>query len=71
MGHKNIRKQDPVRHYRGTFSVWRSTPVSCGQNERYVYFIFSLQFLVFFLLLKEYFTRRSTNGKDVETQFIF
>ena len=44
MGHKNIRKQDPVRHYRETFSVCRSTPVSCGQNERYVSFIFSLQF---------------------------
>ena len=72
MGHKNIRKQDPVRHYRETFSVCRSTPVSCGQNERYVLFIYFLyNFLVFFLLLKEYFTRRSTNEKDVEIQFIF
>ena len=34
-----------------------------------LYFLYN--FLVFFLLLKEYFTRRSTNGKDVETQFIF
>lgn len=34
-----------------------------------IYFLYNY-FLVFFLLLKEYFTRRSTNGKDVETQFI-
>lgn len=34
-----------------------------------LYFLYN--FLLFFLLLKEYFTRRSTNGKDVETQFIF